>query len=105
MSRSCFWDRYSGHPGKLLANFSLSLVTVPEVFAKVNLAQFPSRFKSDEFISVAIVFKLHLSRNLLKCRKSNAELYYRLGSLSNHEDDGSDNVAKKMNMCPSKPAS
>ena len=34
-----------------------------------------------------------------------AELYYKLGSLSNHEDNGSENVAKKMNLRPSKPAS
>ena len=29
--------------------FSLSLVTVPKVFAKVNSVQFPSRFLSGEF--------------------------------------------------------
>ena len=29
-------------------------------------------------------------------------LYYKLGSLSNHEDDGSQNVAKKMNLRPFK---
>ena len=32
------WDRYWGRTCQLLANFFLSLVTVPEVFAKVNLA-------------------------------------------------------------------
>ena len=30
--------------------YSLSLVTVPEVFAKVNLAQFPSRFCMAYFV-------------------------------------------------------
>ena len=30
--------------------FSLYLVTVPEVFAKVNSAQLPFRFRRDEFI-------------------------------------------------------
>ena len=44
-SRSCFWDRYWGHAGQLLDRyFFSSLVTAPEVFAKVNSAQFPSRF-------------------------------------------------------------
>ena len=45
------WDRYWGHADQLLANSpppplppSLSLVTVPGVFAKVNSAQFSSRF-------------------------------------------------------------
>ena len=30
--------------------FPLSLVTIPEVPAKVNSAQFPSRFESSEFL-------------------------------------------------------
>ena len=30
--------------------FPLSLVTIPEVSAKVNSAQFPSRFESSEFL-------------------------------------------------------
>ena len=38
--RSCFWDRDWWRAGQLLANFSLSLVTIPEVFAWVNSAQF-----------------------------------------------------------------
>ena len=33
-----FWDSYWGRAGQLLVNFS------PEVIAKVNSAQFPSRF-------------------------------------------------------------
>ena len=41
-SRKCFWDCYWGRASQLLANFFLSLVTVPEVFAKVKLAKFPS---------------------------------------------------------------
>ena len=33
-SRNCFWDRYWGRDGQLLANFfSLALATFPEVFA------------------------------------------------------------------------
>ena len=32
---------------------SLSLLTVPEVFAKLNSVQFPSRFESGEELSVA----------------------------------------------------
>ena len=37
----CLWDRYWGRAGQLLANFPpLFLITVPEVFAKVNSAQF-----------------------------------------------------------------
>ena len=32
-----YWER----AGQLLAIFSLSLVTIPEVFAKVNSTQFP----------------------------------------------------------------
>ena len=42
-----FWDHYWGRTGLLLANFSLSLLTAPtdpEVFAKVNSAQFPRFF-------------------------------------------------------------
>ena len=41
-SRNGFWDRYWGHTSQLLANFSLSLVKIPQVFAEVNSAQFPS---------------------------------------------------------------
>ena len=42
-SRNGSWDRYWGHTSQLLANFfSLSLPKVPEVFAKINSAQFPS---------------------------------------------------------------
>ena len=41
MPRHCFWDRYWGRAGQLLVNFfPLSLVTVTEVFAKVNSDQF-----------------------------------------------------------------
>ena len=36
----CLWDHYWEHAGQLLYIFSLSLVTVPEVFAKVNSASF-----------------------------------------------------------------
>ena len=42
-SYNCFWGRYWGRAGQVLVNFLLSLVTVPEVFAKVNSIQFPSR--------------------------------------------------------------
>ena len=35
-----FWNRYRGRARQLLANFSLSLVIVPEDSAKVHLAQF-----------------------------------------------------------------
>ena len=38
-SRNCLWDR-AGQQSIV----SLSLVTVPEVFAKVNSGQVPSRF-------------------------------------------------------------
>ena len=39
------WDRYWGRAVQLLANlFALSLVTVLEVFVKINSPQFPSRF-------------------------------------------------------------
>ena len=34
--KKCFWDRYWGRAGQLLANFFLFLVTVPEVFANGN---------------------------------------------------------------------
>ena len=37
VSRIVYWER----AGQLLAIFSLSLVTTPEVFAKVNSTQFP----------------------------------------------------------------
>ena len=39
------WDRYWRRANQLLANFfSLSTVTVPQVFAKVNASQSPSHF-------------------------------------------------------------
>ena len=38
VTSNCFWDSYWGRAGQLQVNFS------PEVFAKVNSAQFPSRF-------------------------------------------------------------
>ena len=41
-NRNCFWDRYWGRAGKLLANFSPFLVTVPNVFAEGNSSWFPS---------------------------------------------------------------
>ena len=41
----CFWDRYWGRVGQLWGICaSLALVTVPDVFAKVNSPQLPSRF-------------------------------------------------------------
>ena len=37
----CFWDRYLGRACQLLANFfPLYLVTIPDVFAKVNSVKF-----------------------------------------------------------------
>ena len=50
---NCLWDGYWAHAGQLLANFPppphpLSLVTVAGVCAKVNSAQFSSRFQSGE---------------------------------------------------------
>lgn len=45
MCASCFWDYYWGCAGQLLTNvFFPSLVTVLEFFAKVHLAESPSRF-------------------------------------------------------------
>ena len=43
----CVWDPYWELASQLLANLfpCPKLVTVPEVFAKVNSTQFPSRFK------------------------------------------------------------
>ena len=35
-NHKCFWDRYWGRAGQLLANFFLFLVKVPEVFANGN---------------------------------------------------------------------
>ena len=35
-NHKCFWDRYWGRAGQLLAIFFLFLVTVPEVFANGN---------------------------------------------------------------------
>ena len=43
---SCYWPI-----------FSLSLETIPEVFAKVNSVQFPSRFWSGEFDNTNPVFR------------------------------------------------
>ena len=44
MPRNCFLDRSWGRAGQLLVNFfPLSLVTVPEVFAKVYSDQIPCR--------------------------------------------------------------
>ena len=60
-SKSCkyFWDRYWGCAGQLLAYFPpMSLVTVPEVSAKFNSAQFPARmgqFESAREIDLVVV--------------------------------------------------
>ena len=40
------WPPWRPIAGQLLANFSLFLLTVPEVFAKVNSTQFPYRFQN-----------------------------------------------------------
>ena len=45
MYRNCFWDRFWEGAGQ-------SLVTVPEVFATVNSAQFSSRFKSGACLEI-----------------------------------------------------
>ena len=37
---NCFWVRYWGRAGQLLANFVPSLVTIPEFFAKISSAPF-----------------------------------------------------------------
>ena len=50
-SRKCLWDRYPARVGQLLAwLLVLSLVTVPEVLAKVNSARFLLVFKVANFI-------------------------------------------------------
>ena len=50
-SRKCLWDRYWARVGQLLAwLLVLPLVTVPEVLAKVNSAQFLLVFKVANFI-------------------------------------------------------
>ena len=49
-SRNCFWDGYLERSVSYRPIFFLYLVTVPEVFAKVNSAQLPFRFWRDEFI-------------------------------------------------------
>lgn len=45
-ARSCFRDRNWGRAGQLLAiaTRTTTLETVPEVLARVNSAQFPTRF-------------------------------------------------------------
>ena len=43
-SRNCFWDCYQGCPVSYWLIVSLSFITVPEVFVKVNLTHFPIRF-------------------------------------------------------------
>ena len=44
-ARSCFWDSIMGTRRSAIGQyFSLSLVTTPEVFAKVKFAQCPSQF-------------------------------------------------------------
>ena len=50
VSRYCLRERYRERAGQRLANFFPVLVTIPEVFAKVNSSHFPSRFKSDELL-------------------------------------------------------
>ena len=56
VSRKCFWDRYWGCAVQLLANFFPALETVPEVFARVNSAQFLSRvIKGHRYILTSLV--------------------------------------------------
>ena len=43
MPLSCFWGRYRGGAGQLLANFFPFVSNSPDVFAEVNLAQFFAR--------------------------------------------------------------
>ena len=47
LTRDCFWDCYwPSRRSAIGQSFSLSLVTIPELFAKVNSAEFPSSFVS-----------------------------------------------------------
>ena len=62
MSRKCFWDRYWDAPVSYWSVFPLSQVTAPEVFVKVNSAQFPSRSLSAE-----LVITIHSINLLLSC--------------------------------------
>ena len=49
-TRNCFWDCFWERAGQPLANFFFpSLVTVPEVFSKIDSTQFPFCFLSGEF--------------------------------------------------------
>lgn len=57
-----FLGLFQGLDGQLLANFSLSQQTIPQVFAKVNSSQFPSRFLSGEYARV-FMYHEHLNQN------------------------------------------
>ena len=47
LTRDCFWDCYwPSRRSAIGQSFSLSLVTIPELFAKVNSAEFPCSFVS-----------------------------------------------------------
>lgn len=50
-ARSCFRDRNWGRAGQLLAiaTRTTTLETVPEVLARVNSAQFPTRFQGGDW--------------------------------------------------------
>ena len=66
-SRSCFWDRWWGLAGQLLAIFPLSPVTFPDVFAKVRSILSPSSFTSDKFRRYALdPIGLNPLRHLMK---------------------------------------
>ena len=56
------------------------------------------------YYSIASFIEFHHNPMSLRERKNNLTvLASPLGSLSNDDDDRSENVAKKMNMCPFKP--
>ena len=49
VSRSCFWDSLMGTRLSAIGQcFSLSLITAPEIFAKVKFAHCPSQFYNGE---------------------------------------------------------
>lgn len=74
MSRKWFWDRFWWRAVQLLANFSLSLITFPHVFARVNTAQFLSRVIKRALLH-SHTFGNHWSKSYLKKKKSNFALW------------------------------
>ena len=76
----CYWVRYWGRVGQLLAIFffHLSLLTVPEVFAKVNSVSFSFLIKWNVAEFSVICLTLYSLYSLISTKKSSRLIIFKL---------------------------